>query len=163
MRWDHRPEAAAWTRQTMALVASKDAQLAQTEPGDIDHWCPGYKAADLPQRRAFWVGMLSAIAKHESSSNPKAAGGGGRYIGLMQISPKTAGHYGCAAQSASALKDGAANLACAVEIAAENVGRDGLVAGKGNRGLGRDWGPFKKSDTRAEMSTWTRAQSYCQG
>lgn len=161
-RWDHRPDAAEWTRRSLAAVASKDAALASQVPDDIQSWCPNYEANSLAERRAFWVGLLSAVAKYESSWNPTASGGGGSYIGVMQISPKTARHYDCTATSAKALKDGAANLECAVEMVAQNVARDGVVAGKGNRGIGRDWMPFRKRDKRSEMAAWTSAQSYCQ-
>lgn len=163
MGWDQRPEAAEWTTQTLIAVSAQDAVLADAVPSDIGTWCPGYAKTSLHNRRAFWVAMLSAVAKHESSWNPKAAGGGGKYIGLTQISPQTARNYGCEATSAAELKDGTANLACAVKIAAVQVGRDRAVAGKGRSGLGRDWMPFRKSGARAEMSSWTRAQSYCQG
>ena len=161
MLWDHRPEAADWTTATLVAVSTKDASLAAFVPGDIDAWCPGYPQADLADRRAFWVGLLSAVARYESSWNPTAAGGGGRWIGLMQISPRSASGYGCAATSAKALQDGSANLQCAVEIMADQVGKDGLVAGPGNRGIGRDWMPLRDADKRAEMSGWTRAQPYC--
>ena len=161
MRWDHRPEAQAWTKAALAAVTARDAQLADRVPADIADWCPGYEAAGKDDRRAFWVGLLSALAKYESTWNPGASGGGGRYIGLLQISPKTAGNYGCKAQSAGALKDGAANLACGVRIFAGHVAADGVVAGGGKRGIGRDWGPFKKADMRGEMAAWTRAQPYC--
>lgn len=162
MRWDHRPEAAEWTTRTLATVQAHDDVLAGAVPADIEGWCPGYEGNGLAERRAFWAGILSAVAKYESSWNPTAAGGGGRYIGIMQISPKSAANHGCAATSAAALKDGAANLECAVEMMATQVGRDEVVAGKGNRGVGRDWMPLRKSDKRAEMSDWTRSQSYCQ-
>lgn len=158
MRWDHRPEAAGWTTSTLLAVAARDDVLAARVPGDIAAWCPGYPKAALQDRRAFWVGLLSAVAKYESSWNPHASGGGGRYVGLMQISPATASNYGCG----GGLKDGSANLACAVRIVAAQVGRDGVVAGRGNRGIGRDWGPFRSSSKRAEMSAWTAKQSYCQ-
>lgn len=161
-RWDHRPEAGAWTSATLLAVERKDDVLASRIPADIETWCPGYAAAPLPDRRAFWVGLLSAVAKYESSWNPAASGAGGRYIGLMQISPKSAANYGCEATSSKALKDGAANLSCAVEMVSYHVARDGLVAGKGNRGIGRDWMPFRKSDKRAEMAEWSKRQSYCQ-
>lgn len=162
MRWDHRPEAMHWTKAAMNAVAEKDDVLAERVPADIATWCPGYAKASLEERRAFWVGVLSAVSKHESGWNPKAAGGGGRYMGLMQISPRTARDQGCEAQSAGALKDGSANLACAVEILADDVGRDGVVAGPGNRGVGRDWMPFRKADKRADMAAWTRVQEWCQ-
>lgn len=162
-RWDHRPEAAEWTTRALVAVAARDDVLALQVPGDIEKWCPGYEKASVAKRRAFWVGLLSAVAKYESSWNPKAAGGGGRYVGLMQISPKSASNYGCAATSSKALKNGGANLECAVKMLSYQVGRDGVVAGKGNRGIGRDWMPLRKSSQRAAMAGWTSKQAYCAG
>ncbi len=161
MQWDRREEAREWTLSTLEILSEYDTELAAAVPSDIDTWCPRYKSANRQDRRAFWSGLLSAIAKYESSWNPKASGGGGRYIGLMQISPKTAARNDCGATSSAALKDGAANLSCAVRIIAAQVGRDGLVAGKGNRGAARDWGPMKSAGKRAEMSAWTSSQAYC--
>jgi hypothetical protein len=163
MRWDHKAEASGWTQATLSAVAAHDASLAGDVPADIGSWCPGYAAASLEDRRAFWAGLLSALAKHESTWNPRASGGGGRWIGLTQIAPATARGHGCLADSTAELKDGAANLACAVDIAATKVARDGLVAGGGNRGLGRDWAPFRSGAKMADMAAWTRAQAYCQG
>lgn len=162
-RWDKRPEAAEWTTRSLVAVAARDDVLASRVPADIATWCPRYPTASLPDRRAFWVGLLSAVAKYESSWNPRAAGGGGRYIGLMQISPKSAKNYGCDVTSVSGLKDGGANLECAVKLLAYQVDRDGVVAGKGNRGIGRDWMPLRKSSKRAEMAAWTSKQAYCAG
>lgn len=161
MQWDARADAPIWTRATLMAVATQDASLAGLVPADIATYCPRYAENNLHNRRAFWVGLLSAVAKYESSWNPGAVGGGGRYVGMMQISTKTAAHHGCSAQSKDTLKDGTANLACAVTIMATQVGRDGLVAGKGNRGIARDWGPMMKPKTRARVADWTRAQSYC--
>ena len=162
MRWDARPEAAQWTHATLVAVAAHDDVLASRVPADIAAWCPNYKNANMMERRSFWAGVLSAVAKYESSFNPNASGGGGRYIGLLQISPRSASHHGCSATSAKALKDGVANLQCGVEIMANAVGSDGVVAGKGNRGVGRDWMPFRKAKSRNEMAAWTSKQSYCQ-
>ena len=101
--------------------------------------------------------MFSALAKHESTWNPVAVGGGGLWIGLVQIDPRTAKWHGCRAQSVAELKDGAANLSCAVRIASNQVPKRNSVA----RGM-RDWGPFHHSDKRAEMRGWVSQQSYCQ-
>ena len=161
MRWDQHPEAPVWTTSTMNAVTTKDADLAEKIPADIETWCPGYADADMEDRRSFWVAMLSTVAKYESSWNQTAAGGGGRWIGLMQISPRSAEYYGCGATSVVALKDGPANLQCAVEIASEQVAKDGLVAGDGTRGFGRDWAPLRDDAKRAEMASWTKAQPYC--
>jgi hypothetical protein len=161
MRWDHRPEAAEWTSSTLVAISTKDPILSTRVPADIIAWCPAYPTADLNNRRAFWVGLLSAVAKYESTWNPGASGGGGRWIGLMQISPRSAENYGCSATSTAALKDGTANLKCAVEIMSTQVAKDGLVAGGGNRGIGRDWAPLRDGSKRAEMAAWTSAQPYC--
>ena len=161
MRWDHHPLAQEWTQRTLVAVAGKDDRLARIVPADIKTFCPGYGKASIKERRAFWVGLLSATAKHESRWNPKASGGGGRYLGLMQISPATARQHGCKAKTAAALKDGSANLACAVQIMSKQVGRDRLVAGNGSKGIGRDWGPFRNTAKRAEIAAWTAKQSYC--
>jgi Transglycosylase SLT domain len=162
MQWDHHPEGEEWTESTLVALSTKDPLLSARVPADIETWCPGYAEAPVEERRAFWAGLLSAVAKYESTWNPVASGGGGRWIGLMQISPRSAANYGCEATSAGALKDGEANLACAVEIMSEQVAKDGLVAGNGNRGIGRDWAPLRSSEKRSAMAAWTRAQPYCQ-
>jgi hypothetical protein len=162
MQWDHHPEAEEWTESTLVALSTKDPLLSERVPADIADWCPAYPEAPVEARRAFWAGLLSAVARYESTWNPKASGGGGRWIGLMQISPRSANYYGCDATSPGALKDGEANLACAVEIMSTQVAKDGLVAGEGNRGVGRDWMPLRNEAKRAEMAAWTRAQPYCQ-
>ena len=161
MQWDHHPEGEEWTESTLVALSTKDPLLSERVPADIETWCPGYAEAPVEERRAFWAGLLSAVAKYESTWNPVASGGGGRWIGLMQISPRSAANYGCEATSAGALKDGEANLECAVEIMSEQVAKDGLVAGGGNRGIGRDWAPLRSSEKRAAMAAWTREQPYC--
>ena len=161
MQWDHHPQGEAWTESTLVAVSTKDPLLSSRVPADIDTWCPGYAEAPVEERRAFWTGLLSAVAKYESTWNPGASGGGGRWIGLMQISPRSAASYGCEATSAGALKDGEANLECAVEIMSEQVAKDGLVAGGGNRGIGRDWAPLRSAEKRAAMAAWTSKQPYC--
>jgi hypothetical protein len=162
MRWDHRPEATIWTTEALAAVDAHPSSLPDVIPADISTWCPGYAEASEAEREAFWVGLMSALAKHESTWNPRASGGGGAWIGLLQIAPGTARQYGCEARTSAALKDGAANLDCAVRIASVQVKRDGMVAGNGASGMGRDWAPFRNSAKRADMAAWTRAQSYCQ-
>lgn len=161
MAWDHRPEAAQWTLSTRSAVASHGAALTDTVPADIADWCPGYAVQDEDGRALFWTAMLSALARHESTWNPAAVGGGGRWFGLVQIAPATARGYGCGAQTGGALKDGVANLSCAVRIAAHTVPRDGVVAARG-RGLAADWGPFHSSAKREQMRLWVRQQPYCQ-
>ena len=161
MRWDHHPQAEDWTRATLDALSSDGQVLRDIVPEDIAHWCPGYETATPAERDAFWAGLFSALAKHESTWNPRAAGGGGRWLGLLQIAPATARGYGCDLPE-EGLYDGPANLACAVRIASVQVARDNMVAGNGALGVGRDWGPMRSSQKRADMASWTRAQPYCQ-
>jgi hypothetical protein len=159
-RWDFRPEGRAWTEASIAALGTHGRPLLGIVPRDIESWCPGYDSASEEERKQFWVGMLSALAKHESTWRPEAAGGGGRWFGLLQIAPATARGYGCQAQTAEALKDGAANLTCAIRIMAVTVPRDGVVAANG-RGIAADWGPFHQASKREEMRAWVRGQPYC--
>ena len=102
---------------------------------------------------------MSALAKHESTYNPGARGGGGKWLGLMQIAPATWRHYGCSGE----MLNGADNMACAVRIMTAQVGRDNAVAGGSGawRGVARDWAPLRSASKRADIASWTRSQSYC--
>ncbi|WP_116083991.1 transglycosylase SLT domain-containing protein [Tropicimonas sp. IMCC34011] len=160
MRWDHRPEGKTWTMTALTALEDHGAVLPNIIPGDIEQWCPAYVDATEEQRKAFWTGLLSALAKHESTWNPAAVGGGGKWFGLVQISPATARSYGCSAGSGSALKNGEANLSCAIRIMARTVKRDGVISA-GMRGVAADWGPFHSSRKRSDMMQWTRSQPFC--
>ncbi len=146
----------------MDMLESDAAVLTQVVPQDAEYWCPGYSEADEAQRAAFWVGFMSALARYESTWNPQAVGGGGRWYGLLQIAPATARYRGCEAGSGAALTDGAANLRCALRIMAVTVPRDGVVS-QGTRGVAADWGPMRNPEMTAEMRDWLHRQSYCQG
>ena len=161
MQWDVRPEGSEWTRNTLTALEQHDPMLAANVPADVETWCPGYATASIEDRRAFWAGLMSAVARYESTWNPQASGGGGRYIGIMQISPVSADYHQCEADTVSELKDGSENLECAAQMMAKAVARDGMVVGGGNRGIGRDWMPFRDGEKRAAMAAWTRAQPYC--
>ncbi|SPJ24307.1 transglycosylase SLT domain-containing protein [Palleronia abyssalis] len=156
MRWDFRPDADTWTEGTMSALETHGQALPSMIPADITEWCPDYPNRTAEERAAFWAGLFSALAKHESTWRPDAVGGGGSWFGLVQIAPATARAYGCEATSGSALKNPVANLRCGVRIAARQVTKRGTV----NRGM-RDWGPFHSASKRAEMAAWTRAQPYC--
>ncbi|WP_260350099.1 lytic transglycosylase domain-containing protein [Alloyangia mangrovi] len=90
--------------------------LPDVVPADIDTWCPAYESGSREQREAFWLGLVSALVKHESTFKPTAVGGGGKWIGLMQILPSTARLYGCQATTVDGLKDPRANLSCGLRI-----------------------------------------------
>lgn len=157
MRWDHRPEGEEWTEATLVALRSHGATLPATVPDGIDAWCPAYTEAPQEDREAFWAGLISALSKHESTYRPEAVGGGGKWFGLVQIAPATADGYGCNARSGDALKDGAANVSCAVRIMATKA-RDGA---DGVRAIASDWGPFHSASKREEMRAWVSQQPFC--
>lgn len=161
--WDSRPDGAAWTRAVLVALNTDAAALDDLIPRDISTWCPTYADNPPERRRAFWVGLMSALARQESTLNPSAMGGGGQWVGLLQIYPPTARQYGCEARTAAALRDPQANLVCAARIMAVTVVRDDAVAIHDSRwrGVAADWGPMTSRAKREVMSAWTRQQDYC--
>ncbi len=163
-RWDFRDDSASWTRAALAALRTHGSRMEETVPRDIANWCPGYTNNPPHLRRAFWVGMMSALAKHESTYRPTAVGGPDLWYGLLQIYPDTARRYGCRATTGEALKDPEDNLSCAVRIMNVTVPRDNAIAVRDSRwrGVAADWGPMTNRSKIAEMSAWTRQQDYCQ-
>lgn len=162
-RWDFKAGSNIWTRAAMTSVGAYGDGLENIVPRDIETWCPAYTQNPPVMRRAFWVGMMSALSKHESTYNPRAVGGGDLWYGLLQIYPDTARRYGCRARTGEALKDPVENLSCAARIMAVTVARDRAVAVKDSRwrGVAADWGPMTKPRKIAEMARWTSQQTYC--
>lgn len=162
-RWQHMEGHALWTRAAISALKDHGAPLVEMVPRDIENWCPAYERNDDAKRRAFWVGYMSALAKHESTYKPGAVGGGGKWYGLLQILPATARGYECNVGTGEALKNGAANLSCGVRIMAFTVKRDGVIHGRDKRwrGVSADWGPMRNARKRADMSNWLKRQNYC--
>lgn len=162
LRWDHVSGSDRWTRAAMRALDAHGNRLLKTVPRDIAEWCPAYPQADEWERKAFWAGLLSTLAKHESTWRPNAVGGGGLWYGLVQILPATARGYGCEAETGAELKDGALNMSCAVRIMNRTVPRDGVVS-RGMKGVAADWGPFHSTRKREDMRRWLTRQSFCNG
>lgn len=160
-RWTHQPNHMLWNRTALSALKTHGKALVDLVPSDIEDWCPRYPAARDEDRRAFWLGFLSALAKFESTYKPRAVGGGGKWYGLLQILPATARGYGCNVGTGEALKNGAANLSCAVRIMAVTVPRDGVIYGRGGKGVAADWGPMRSRAKRADMQAWLTRQRYC--
>ena len=160
-RWQHMQGHQMWTRVALAALKTHGEPLVDLVPADIETWCPAYATAPDQDRRAFWVGFLSALAKYESTYKPWAVGGGGKWYGLLQILPGTARGYKCNASTGAALKNGGANLSCAIRIMAVTVPRDGVIYGRGGRGVAADWGPMRSAAKRRDMAGWLRQQNYC--
>ena len=163
MRWSHVPDRQEWNLAAIEALETHGKPLVEMVPADIKNWCPAYADAGAEQRTAFWVGLLSAMTKHESTYKPTAVSPNGKWFGLMQISPATAQGYNCRAGTGTELKNGGENLSCAIRIMAVTVPRDGVIAGKDIRWLGvaADWGPMRVTSKRRDMSEWLNAQSFC--
>ena len=159
-RWGKSGRPAIWTRAALSALRAHADDLPGIVPADIADWCPAYPEASREDREAFWVGLVSTLAKYESTYRPRVVGGGGRWYGLLQILPSTARLYDCRAGTGEALKNGPANLSCGLRIMARTVARDGVVS-RGMRGVAADWGPFHSRGKRTDMMAWTREQTYC--
>ena len=162
-RWDHVPQSAEWTDAALVALQTHGQPLVSLVPRDIESWCPAYPEQGQAGRSAFWVGFLSALSKYESTHRPAAVNPNGKWFGLLQISPATARGYGCVAGSGAALKDGPANLSCAIRILPTTVPRDGVVHARDNkwRGVSADWGPLRVPAKRESIKGWVRQQDYC--
>ncbi len=152
-----------WTRVALSAVETHGAPLLEVVPRDIADWCPAYPGNDAGQRAAFWVGLLSTLSRYESTWNPRAVGGGGKWYGLLQIYPPTAEFRSCRVQSGEGLKQATANLNCAVRIMSATVPRDQAISVKDARwkGVAADWGPIRNDWMRRDMQRYTRRQVYC--
>jgi len=159
-RWDHRSEASQWNDSMVQALMTDGAAMLNLTPGDADTFCPGYAGAGPEGRAAFWVAFFSGLARFESGWRPDAAGAGGRYQGLLQISPATARHHGCDLSAPGGLYDGVTNLTCATRIATAAVTRDGVMA-SGRRGVAADWPPLRDPRKRAEIAAFTRGLDTC--
>lgn len=162
-RWEHRRDGALWTRVALSAVSTHGAELLEVVPEDIADWCPAYPENGPDERAAFWAGLLSTLARYESTWDPNAVGGGGRWFGLLQIYPPTAEFRNCRVQTGLALKNGPNNLNCAVRIMAITVPRDNAISVQGERwkGVAADWGPIRNAGMRRDMQRYTRRQVYC--
>ncbi|WP_158515892.1 transglycosylase SLT domain-containing protein [Pararhodobacter sp. CCB-MM2] len=160
-RWNHRPESADWNTAMIEALLTDGSGMVGTVPEDIERFCPEYEEASPSQRAAFYVAFFSGLARFESTWNPRAAGGGGAYQGLLQISPATARYHDCELGE-DGLYDGASNLTCAVRIASAAVERDGVLV-QGTGGVAADWPPMRNDSHRREVAAFTRALPQCGG
>jgi len=159
-RWDHRSEAEAWYGAMIDALGRDGTAMIDAVPRDAETFCPGYASATPAERKAVWIMVFSGLARYESNWRPEAAGAGGRYRGLLQISPATARFHGCDLSHPGGLYDGATNLACAVRIANSAVARDGVIA-TGRGGMAADWPPLRSEARRSEIAGFTRALPQC--
>lgn len=173
--WSDYNSDGSWTRATETAVSQSG--LVKTVPADIREFCPRYQQLSTKERRKFWVGLLSAMAKPESGFKPEITyqerfkdGKGKRVIsrGLLQISIESANQkrYDCDIPHAGLLHDPIINLSCGVKILAKWVKEDGVIASKTtsgtHKGGGRYWSTLRQQTGHLEsIRNFTRDLAIC--
>jgi hypothetical protein len=171
--WDERPEGRQWTTIAHNAIDTLAPNLVTIVPTDIDAFCPGYRNASPANRRAFYVSLLSELARYESNFDPSvrftesfkdAAGRPVVSRGLLQISQESANGYGCAITDPEQLHDPATNLRCSVRILDRWITRDQVVSGYTAgawRGASRYWSPFRDRNKLVDLQAALNARPYC--
>jgi len=157
--WDHVAAGAQWTRITAEQLRSIGQPLLDTVPRDVASFCPRYSSMARDDRVAFWVALISAMARFESGFDPgvsfdeyahcrtddcrrRMTTRDGRHVvsrGLLQLSQESANNYrGCsvAPRDEARLHDAAVNLTCSVAIMNRLVTRDGAISARPRPGSG---------------------------
>ena len=129
--WGSRKRGRLWTAETLRLIDS--VKLFNVVPTDIDSFCPNYRNADPPARSAFWVMLVSAMAKRESGFDTAALyvepfmNRDSEYVvgrGLLQVAMDDKAAHGCRIRDTLDLFHPGVNLACGVRILNQLVRRD---------------------------------------
>lgn len=171
--WAKKNPDGSWTASAESAVASSG--LTSAIPSDIDKFCPAYRGSDSSDRKIFWVGLISIVAKPESNFKPEERftekftdAKGNKVIsrGLLQISIESANQvkYSCNVQKANDLHNPATNLACGVKILDAWVETDGVIATYGDspKGGGRYWSTLRqKHNHLPELMSFTRGMKVC--
>ncbi|OBP14278.1 transglycosylase [Rheinheimera sp. SA_1] len=173
--WAKNNRDGSWTRSAETAVAN--SPLVRLVPKDILYFCPAYPKLHATERRKFWVGLISAMAKPESNFKPqrfyqeKFRDGKGRPVisrGLLQISIESANQqrYGCDIPYPAKLHDPRINLACGVKILSKWVSTDGVIAkhsqARIHKGGSRYWSTLRpKSGHLRAIADFTRKLPFC--
>ena len=182
--WAHMPQSDAWTALAAGSIDAIGSPLLKTVPSDIDAFCPAYERLDDTGRRAFWVGLLSAMARFESGFDPSvsfderahcpscdwALTRDGRHVisrGLLQLSQESANAYrGCPVSIADEekLHEPALNLRCGVAIMSRLVSRDGVISRKDGQWKGGSayWSVLRPGKLEA-IQAYTSTTENCGG
>lgn len=172
--WAKKNTDGMWTAAAEAAVAS--SQLINASPTDIQAFCPAYLTRSADDKKIFWVGLLSIVARPESNFKPETKytesfpdAQGNKVIsrGLLQISIESANQkkYSCAIKKAEDLHDPGTNLTCGVKILDAWVKTDNVIAtyGKGApRGGGRYWSTLREKNKHLpELTKFTKSLKVC--
>jgi hypothetical protein len=174
--WSGVAGAADWTAILYERIGAASA-LLEAQPQDAARYCPGFAALDRAGRQAFYTGLVSIMARYESSFDPEARyqenfpdSSGSLVIsrGLLQLSRESADAYpGCDLGSAEALHDPDVNLTCTVAILNRLVARDQAIGVKKDgdwKGGAAYWSVLRSNHPRNdEVVAFTKSLPVCTG
>lgn len=157
-----------------AAVGEFGFDLVRTDPVDASEWCPGFPGFTRAEKHAFFVKLMTEMARYESSFKPATKyteafndSNGDPVIsrGLFQISIESANGYGCGFRAPEELHDPQANANCSVRILNRWVERDeriGSTVGESHLGGARYWSVLRKgSKSRLKILAAVRAWPGC--
>lgn len=180
--WDSQPKAKEWTQMTLKALYDDGGDLLNLDsPGDAGVFCPRYNKLTERERLQFYLMLISSMARHESSFDPKT-----EYVekmkdlngenvvsrGLLQISIESGNGYGCEIQSESELHEPKKNLKCGVTILNRWIKKDNRLGSYGvsphtgeytHLGGNRYWAVLRKDKWgRADIREKTKTLEFCQ-
>jgi hypothetical protein len=143
-----------WSDLTAKQLDKFGSNLLTFFPKDADEWCMG----KYHTPKHFYVALISAMSKFESSWNPNTMyvegfkdqkGVNVVSAGLLQVSQESCKGYGTIADTHK-LKDPATNLECTVRILNKWVKQDGYI-GKDKLGAGRYWSVMRPGSKKEQL------------
>lgn len=147
-----------WSNHLYSELDRLGQDLLDVIPADAATFCPNYKNLTYNERKKYWIYMISAMTRFESSFKTNTTytedftdSSGKKVVsrGLLQISIESANGYDCELSNAQDLHNPLKNLSCGVRILDRWVGRDGRIAGKVDakwRGGARYWAVMREGD-----------------
>ena len=177
MAWDgkHR-DAEKWSEFTKDAIFEVGESLLDSNPTDINRFCPAYGSLNQEGKLMFWIHLVSSMARFESSFRRETSfrksfkdrfGNNVISRGLLQLSIESARGYKCDLRNAQDLHDPQRNLECTIKILKRWVDDDNVISKRLSngkwRGGARYWSVLRhtganKVKTIAEM---TRGNAVC--
>lgn len=153
--WDNE----AWTQFVLdALEKHRQDLLKFDNPKDAETF--GYKAKTIAEKKAFYLMLISSMARCESSFKPETSykesfnDSKGKPVisrGLLQISIESGRGYNKSLKKAEELHDPKINLETGVMILNRWIPKDGYI-GTNKKGGGRYWSVLREtSSSRAKI------------
>ena len=167
------------TRITLRELDAQPDNFLATNPKDYRQWCPAFKSLGREGRKAFYLALISGIARFESDfrASVKYLESGGHYSrGILQLGQLALSYYPDSRCDVSGdprqLHDISENLTCGVMLVSYWTQRDEHIASNGNKGDGdaryfgaaRYWSTLREGRRGYDqISAYTRALPICGG